>query len=86
MFLFFISCVKRESNVWLFQQLKNGSAWSSYPGHRDPWKGKGQKRPLPTPFCRHDARRYWIIVAPQRPLRHYYYSRKVSQNVILQLY
>ncbi|XP_018352549.1 PREDICTED: uncharacterized protein LOC108754612 [Trachymyrmex septentrionalis] len=64
-------------------KLKNGSAWSSYPGHRDPWKGKGQKRPLPTPFCRRDARRYWIIVAPQRPLRHYYYSRKAEYRLLL---
>ncbi|XP_071558566.1 uncharacterized protein [Temnothorax nylanderi] len=62
----------------LSKQLKNGTAWSSYPGHRDPWKGKGQKRPLPTPFCRRDARRHWIVVVPQRPLRHYYYSRKAD--------
>ncbi|XP_028045797.1 uncharacterized protein LOC114254240 [Monomorium pharaonis] len=63
----------------LSKQLKNGSAWSSHSDHRDPWKGKGQKCPLPTPFCRHDARRHWIVVVPQRPLRHYYYySRKAD--------
>ncbi|XP_011870683.1 PREDICTED: uncharacterized protein LOC105563588 isoform X2 [Vollenhovia emeryi] len=83
MSLLSVSCAKRESNVWLFQQLKNETAWSSYPGHGDPWKGKGQKRPLPTPFCRRrrrrrDARRRWTVVAPQRPLRHYYYSRKAD--------
>lgn len=87
MSLFLISCIKRGSNVyWLFQQLKSGSAWSSYSGHRDPWKGKGQQHPLPTPFCRRDARRRQTVVVPQRLLRHYYYSRKVSGNVIFQLH
>lgn len=79
---FLISCAKRGSNVrWLFQQLKNGSAWSNCSGHSDPWKGKGQQHRLPTPFCRRDARRHRIVVVPQRPQRHYYYyyySRKVS--------
>lgn len=81
---FLISCAKRETNVhWLFQQLKNGSAWSNYSGHSDPWKGKGQQHHLPTPFYRRDARRHWTVVVPQRTLRHcYYYSRKVSWNVI----
>lgn len=85
MFLFSVSCAKRVSNVyWLFQQLKNRSAWSSYPGHKDPWKGKGQQHPLLKPFCRRDARRYRIVVDSQRPLRHcYYYSRKVSEEMSL---
>lgn len=78
---FLISCAKRGSNVhWLFQQLKNGSAWSNYSGRSDPWKGKGQ------PFCRHDARRHQTIGVLQRSLRHYYYycySRKVSREIFV---
>nr|XP_012226553.1 PREDICTED: uncharacterized protein LOC105674641 [Linepithema humile]XP_012226561.1 PREDICTED: uncharacterized protein LOC105674641 [Linepithema humile] len=62
----------------LSKQLKSGSVWSSYSGHRDPWKGKGQQHPLPTPFCRRDARRRQTVVVPQRLLRHYYYSRKAD--------
>ncbi|XP_029170691.1 uncharacterized protein LOC114940272 isoform X2 [Nylanderia fulva] len=58
-------------------KLKNGSAWSNYSGHSDPWKGKGQQHRLPTPFCR--RRRHWIVVVvPQRTPRHYYYSRKAD--------
>ncbi|KAL6440463.1 hypothetical protein ACFW04_003173 [Cataglyphis niger] len=60
-------------------KLTNGSAWSNYLGHSDPWKGKGQQHHLPTPFYRRDARRHWTVVVPQRALRHYYYySRKVT--------
>ncbi|XP_070151942.1 uncharacterized protein [Polyergus mexicanus] len=64
----------------LLKQLKNGSAWSNYSGHSDPWKGKGQQRRIPTPFCRRDARRHWTVVVPRRALRHhyYYYSRKAD--------
>jgi len=81
MILFLVNRAKRGSNVsnWLFQQLKNGSTWSSHSSHGNPWKGKGQHHPLPTPFYRRDARRYCTVVVPQRPLRCcYYYSRKVS--------
>ncbi|XP_025266138.1 uncharacterized protein LOC112638500 [Camponotus floridanus] len=59
----------------LLKQLKNGSAWSNYSGHSDPWKGKGQ------PFCRQDARPHRTVGVLQRPLRHYYYyyySRKAD--------
>ncbi|XP_026828649.1 uncharacterized protein LOC113562701 [Ooceraea biroi] len=60
----------------LSKQLKNGSTWSSYSSHRNPWKGKGQHHPLPTPFYRRDAR-HCTVVVPQRPLV-YYYSRKAD--------
>ncbi|KAL0121835.1 hypothetical protein PUN28_006950 [Cardiocondyla obscurior] len=73
-----LSLLARHPSRGLSKQLKKGTAWSSHPGHRDPWKGKGQERPLPTPFCRRDARRRWIVVASQRPLRHYHYSRKAD--------
>ncbi|XP_072753490.1 uncharacterized protein [Anoplolepis gracilipes] len=64
----------------LLKQLKNGSAWSNYSGHSNPWKGKGQQQHrLPTPFCHRDARRRWIVVVSPRTPRHYcYYSRKAD--------
>ncbi|XP_029663356.1 uncharacterized protein LOC115235597 isoform X2 [Formica exsecta] len=75
-----LSSLVHHPTCSLLKQLKNGSAWSNYSGHSDPWKGKGQQHRLPTPFCRRDARRHWTVVVPQRPLRHYYcYSRKITR-------
>ncbi|XP_046145778.1 homeobox protein abdominal-B-like isoform X2 [Osmia bicornis bicornis] len=71
--------VENELNVhWMFQQLKNETAWTSRSGRGNPWKGKGQRHPLPTPCYRRDARRRCYVVAPQPPLQPCYFSRKAD--------
>lgn len=63
---------------WMFQQLKNETAWTSRSGRGNPWKGKGQRHPLPAPCNRRDARRRCTVVSSHRSLPPYRLSRKVS--------
>nr|XP_012154367.1 PREDICTED: homeobox protein Hox-D9a [Megachile rotundata] len=52
---------------WMFQQVENGTAWTSREGRENPWKGKGH--PLPPPCYRRDTPRRCYAVATQPPLR-----------------
>ncbi|XP_076277722.1 uncharacterized protein LOC143207809 isoform X1 [Lasioglossum baleicum] len=63
---------------WMFQQLENGTAWTSRSGRGNPWKGKGQQHPLPAACYRRDARRRGTDAAPHRPLHPDPLSRKAD--------
>ena len=75
--------VTNRLNVhWMFQQLENETAWTSRSGRGNPWKGKGQRHPLPRPCNRRDARRRCTVVASQPSHRPCRFSRKVSRFLI----
>ncbi|XP_033180039.1 uncharacterized protein LOC117152412 isoform X2 [Bombus impatiens] len=59
-------------------KLENETAWTSRSGRGNPWKGKGQRHPLPRPCNRRDARRRCNVVASQPSHRPCRFSRKAD--------
>ena len=66
---------------WMFQQLENETAWTSRSDRGNPWKGKGQRHPLPWPCNTRNSRRRCTVVGSQRSSRPCL-SRKVSRFLI----